>query len=138
MNGISYRVPTSDVSIVDLNVALKTETTYEDICKKMKKASETTLKEILDYVDDEVVSSDFIGDNHASSFDAREGIQVNGHFFKLISFYDNEWGYTSQIFRLISHMYQVNAWCKIKQIVNEKVKRISAVTVRSHERKSIT
>ena len=108
MNGISYRVPTSDVSIVDLNVALKTETTYEDICKKMKEASETTLKEILDYVDDEVVSSDFIGDNHASSFDAREGIQVNGHFFKLISFYDNEWGYTSQIFRLISHMYQVD------------------------------
>ena len=74
----------------------------------MKKASETTLKEILDYVDDEVVSSDFIGDNHASSFDAREGIQVNGHFFKLISFYDNEWGYTSQIFRMISHMYQVD------------------------------
>ena len=108
MNGISYRVPTSDVSIVDLNVALKTEITYEDICKKMKEASETTLKEILDYVDDEVVSSDFIGDNHASSFDAREGIQVNGHFFKLISFYDNEWGYTSQIFRLISHMYQVD------------------------------
>ena len=108
MNGISYRVPTSDVSIVDLNVALKTETTYEDICKKMKEASETTLKEILDYVDDEVVSSDFIGDNHASSFDAREGIQVNGHFFKLISFYDNEWGYTSQIFRMISHMYQVD------------------------------
>ena len=108
MNGISYRVPTSDVSIVDLNVALKTETTYEDICKKMKEASETTLKEILDYVDDEVVSSDFIGDNHASSFDAREGIQINGHFFKLISFYDNEWGYTSQIFRLISHMYQVD------------------------------
>ena len=108
MNGISYRVPTSDVSIVDLNVALKTEITYEDICKKMKEASETTLKEILDYVDDEVVSSDFIGDNHASSFDAREGIQINGHFFKLISFYDNEWGYTSQIFRLISHMYQVD------------------------------
>ena len=97
MNGISYRVPTSDVSIVDLNVALKTETTYEDICKKMKKASETTLKEILDYVDDEVVSSDFIGDNHASSFDAREGIQVNGHFFKLISFYDNEWGYSNKL-----------------------------------------
>ena len=108
MNGISYRVPTSDVSIVDLNVALKTETTYEDICKKMKEASETTLKEILDYVDDEVVSSDFIGDNHASSFDAREGIQVNGHFFKLISFYDNEWGYTSQIFRLIKYMDQVD------------------------------
>ncbi|MFQ9345335.1 MAG: hypothetical protein ACLR2O_06910 [Coprococcus sp.] len=74
----------------------------------------------------------------ASSFDAREGIQVNGHFFKLISFYDNEWGYTSQIFRLISAYVPGGPWCKIKQIVNEKVKRISAVTVRSHERKSIT
>lgn len=108
MNGISYRVPTSDVSIVDLNVALKIETSYEDICKKMKEASETYLKGILDYIDDEVVSSDFIGDSHASSFDAREGIQINGHFFKLISFYDNEWGYTNQIFRLIKHMYQVD------------------------------
>ena len=104
MNGISYRVPTSDVSIVDLNVALKTETTYEDICKKMKEASETTLKEILDYVDDEVVSSDFIGDNHASSFDAREGIQVNGHFFKLISFYDNEWGYARRVVELVKYL----------------------------------
>ena len=108
MTGISYRVPTSDVSIVDLNVALKIETSYEDICKKMKEASETYLKVILDYNDDEVVSSDFIGDSHASSFDAREGIQINGHFLKLISFYDNEWGYTNQIFRLIKHMYQVD------------------------------
>ena len=90
------------------DVALKTETSYEDICKKMKEASETYLKGILDYIDDEVVSSDFIGDSHASSFDAREGIQINGHFFKLISFYDNEWGYTNQIFRLIKHMYQVD------------------------------
>ena len=108
MNGISYRVPTSDVSIVDLNVALKTEITYEDICKKMKEASETTLKEILDYVDDEVVSSDFIGDNHASSFDAREGIQVNGHFFKLISFYDNEWGYSNKLVDLACYMSTVD------------------------------
>ena len=93
---------------MDLNVALKTETTYEDICKKMKEASETTLKEILDYVDDEVVSSDFIGDSHASIFDARQGIQVNSHFFKVICFYDNEWGYTSQVMRLIQYMDQVD------------------------------
>lgn len=106
MNGISYRVPTADVSIVDLNVKLKTTTSYEDICVKIKEASMTYLSGILDYVDDEVVSSDFIGDPHASIFDAREGIQVNGNFFKLICFYDNEWGYTSQIFRLIEYIDQ--------------------------------
>ena len=108
MNGISYRVPTSDVSIVDLNVALKSPTSYEDICRKMKEASENELSGILDYIEDEVVSSDFIGDPHASIFDIREGIQVNSHFFKLICFYDNEWGYTSQIFRLIKYMDQVD------------------------------
>ena len=108
MNGISYRVPTSDVSIVDLNVALRKETSYQDICEKIREASMTYLSGILDYVDDEVVSSDFIGDSHASIFDAREGIQVNTHFFKLISFYDNEWGYTSQIFRLIKYMNQID------------------------------
>lgn len=108
MTGISYRVPTSDVSIVDLNVMLRTEATYEDICVKVREASETNLAGIIDYVDDEVVSSDFIGDSHASIFDAREGIQVNGHFFKLICFYDNEWGYTSQIFRMIQHMYHTD------------------------------
>lgn len=63
---------------------------------------------ILDYVEDEVVSSDFIGDSHASIFDARQGIQVNSHFFKVICFYDNEWGYTSQIFRLIEHMDRID------------------------------
>lgn len=108
MNGISYRVPTSDVSIVDLNVALKSPTSCEDICRKMKEASENELSGILDYIEDEVVSSDFIGDSHASCFDAREGIQVNSHFFKLIAFYDNEWGYTSQIFRLIRYMNRVD------------------------------
>ena len=108
MSGISYRVPTTDVSIVDLNVALKESASYEDICKKVKEASMTYLSGILDYVDDEVVSSDFIGDSHASIFDARQGIQVNSHFFKVICFYDNEWGYTSQIVRLIKYMDQVD------------------------------
>ena len=108
MSGISYRVPTSDVSVVDLNVALKKSTSYEEICKKVQEASMTYLSGILDYVDDEVVSSDFIGDSHASIFDARQGIQVNSHFFKVICFYDNEWGYTSQVMRLIQYMDQVD------------------------------
>lgn len=108
MNGISYRVPISDVSIVDLNVALSKATSYEDICQKVREASMTYLSGILDCVDDEVVSSDFIGDSHASIFDIREGIQVNSHFFKLICFYDNEWGYTCQIFRLIKYMNQID------------------------------
>lgn len=108
MSGISYRVPTSDVSIVDLNVALKQPVSYDEICKKVREASETYLSGILDYVEDEVVSSDFIGDSHASIFDARQGIQVNSHFFKVICFYDNEWGYTSQIFRLIEHMDRID------------------------------
>lgn len=108
MSGISYRVPTSDVSVVDLNVALKKSTSYEEICKKVQEASMTYLSGILDYVDDEVVSSDFIGDSHASIFDARQGIQVNSHFFKVICFYDNEWGYTSQVMRLIQYMDQID------------------------------
>lgn len=111
MSGISYRVPTSDVSVVDLNVALKKPTSYEEICEKVQKASMTYLSGILDYVDDEVVSSDFIGDPHASIFDARQGIQVNSHFFKVICFYDNEWGYTSQVMRLIQYMNQIDRNC---------------------------
>ena len=79
MSGISYRVPTSDVSIVDLNVALKKPASYDEICKKVREASETYLSGILDYVEDEVVSSDFIGDSHASIFDAREFSLFQGH-----------------------------------------------------------
>ena len=108
LTGISYRVPTVDVSLVDLNVVLKKTTTYADICEKVKLASETYIKGILEYVDDEVVSSDFIGDSHTSIFDAREGIELNGNFFKLISFYDNEWGYTSNLLNMIKHMYAVD------------------------------
>lgn len=108
MTGISYRVPTADVSVVDLNVMLKTPTSYEEICRAVKKASETNMKGILEYVDDEVVSSDFIGDPCTSIFDAREGIQLNEKFFKLIAFYDNEWGYSSKILMLIKHMAEVD------------------------------
>ena len=109
MTGISYRVPTADVSVVDLNVVLDTPTTYAEICEKMKEASETYLKDVLEFVDDEVVSGDFLGSWYPSSFDAREGIELNDHFFKLISFYDNEWGYTSNLLRLVSYMAEVDA-----------------------------
>lgn len=108
LTGISYRVPVSDVSLVDLNVELKKPATYEEICEKMKEASETHMKGILEYVDDEVVSSDFIGDPCTSIFDAREGIMLNEKFVKLIAFYDNEFGYSSKILMLIEHMSKVD------------------------------
>ena len=95
-------------ALKDKMSALKQPASYDEICKKVREASETYLSGILDYVEDEVVSSDFIGDSHASIFDARQGIQVNSHFFKVICFYDNEWGYTSQIFRLIEHMDRID------------------------------
>lgn len=108
MTGISYRVPVADVSVIDLNVMTKRSASYEEICAKIKKASETTMEGVIEYVDDEVVSSDFIGDPHTSIFDAREGIQLNDKFFKLIAFYDNEYGYSSKILALIKHMYTVD------------------------------
>ena len=108
MTGISYRVPISDVSVVDLNVKLKKPTSYEEICDKMCEASKTYMKGVLEYVDDEVVSSDFIGDAHTSIFDAREGIEMNSQWFKLISFYDNEYGYSAKTLEMIRHMYKVD------------------------------
>lgn len=108
MTGISYRVPTADVSVVDLNVVLEKPATYEEICKKVKEASETYMKGVLEYVDDEVVSGDFVGDPCTSIFDAREGIELNDHFFKFISFYDNEFGYSSKILEMIKHMNSVD------------------------------
>ena len=108
MTGISYRVPISDVSLVDLNVHTKKATTYSEICKAVKDASEGPFKGILEYIDDEVVSSDFIGDKHTSIFDARQGFELNSNMFKLVSFYDNEWGYSSKIVDLAKFMYEVD------------------------------
>ena len=110
MTGISYRVPTADVSVIDLNVVLKKPASYEEISAKIKEASETHMKGVIEYVDDEVVSGDFVGDPCTSIFDAREGIELNDRFFKLIAFYDNEFGYSSKILELIKHMYAVD--CK--------------------------
>ncbi len=108
LTGISYRIPTADVSLVDLNVKLKKPATIEEIKAKMKEASETYMKGVLEYVDDEVVSGDFIGDPCTSIFDARQGIQLNEHFFKVIAFYDNEYGYSSKCLEMVKHMYAVD------------------------------
>lgn len=108
MTGISYRVPTADVSIVDLNLVLENPTSYEEICAKVKEASETSLKGILEYVDDEVVSGDFIGDPNTSIFDARQGIELNDKFFKLVAYYDNEFGYSCKCLDMMKHMCEVD------------------------------
>src|SRR3982751_5497168 len=96
LTGMSFRVPTPTVSVVDLTVRTVKETSYEEICAAMKKASETYLKDILGYTTDEVVSSDFIHDERSSIFDAGSGIGMSSRFFKLISWYDNEWGYSNR------------------------------------------
>ena len=108
MTGISYRVPTVDVSLVDLNLVLEKSTSYEEICKKVKEASETHLKGILEYVDDEVVSGDFIGDPNTSIFDARQGIELNDKFFKLVAFYDNEYGYSCKCIDMMKYMNEID------------------------------
>jgi glyceraldehyde 3-phosphate dehydrogenase len=106
LTGMSMRVPTLDVSVVDLTVNLLTPTTYADVCAVMKKASETTFKGVVGYTEDEVVSSDFIGDAHISTFDAKAGIQLTDTFMKLIAWYDNEYGYSDKVLCLIEHMFK--------------------------------
>ncbi len=101
LTGMSFRVPTPTVSVVDLTVKTVKETSYEEICAAMKKASETYLKGILAYTADEVVSTDFIHDTHSSIFDAGSGMGLNSRFFKLVSWYDNEWGYSNRCVDLI-------------------------------------
>ncbi len=108
LTGMSFRVPTLDVSVVDLTVQLKESTTYEDICAEVKRASENELKGILGYTEDAVVSSDFLGDSRTSIFDAKAGIMLNDKFVKLVSWYDNEWGYSNKIVDLMMHMDKVD------------------------------
>src|SRR5215470_14374461 len=104
LTGMAFRVPTPTVSCVDLTVRTVKETTYADISAAMKKASETYLKGILGYTTDEVVSSDFIHDSHSSIFDAGSGIELNSRFFKLVSWYDNEWGYSNRCIDLLRYI----------------------------------
>ena len=106
MTGMSLRVPTPNVSVVDLTVKLSKSTSYEEICAAMKTASEGALKGILGYTEDDVVSSDFIGSPFSSIFDAGAGIALNDKFFKLISWYDNEMGYSCRLIDLIEYMEQ--------------------------------
>ena len=101
LTGMAFRVPTVDVSVVDLTCNLEKPATYEEICAAVKKASENEMKGIIEYVDDLVVSSDFIHDEHTSIFDAKAGIQLTDTFVKLVSWYDNEWGYSNKLVDLV-------------------------------------
>ncbi len=101
LTGMSFRVPTPDVSVVDLTVLLKKETSYEEICAAMKTASEGPLKGILGYTEDAVVSNDFVGDPRTSIFDAGAGIQLTPTFVKVVAWYDNEWGYSTKVVELL-------------------------------------
>lgn len=109
LTGMAFRVPTPDVSVVDLTVRLAKPAKYEEICKAMKDASEGALKGVLGYTDEEVVSSDFIGDARTSIFDAKAGIQLSPTFVKVVSWYDNEWGYSNKVLELVARMAKVNA-----------------------------
>jgi glyceraldehyde 3-phosphate dehydrogenase len=104
LTGMAFRVPTPDVSVVDLVVRLDKAASYEDIKKAMKEASESGMKGILGYTEDEVVSNDFVGDSRTSIFDAKAGISLNDNFVKVVSWYDNEWGYSNKVVDLISYM----------------------------------
>ena len=104
LTGMSFRVPTPTVSVVDLTVKTEKATSYKEICDAMKRASETYMKDILGYTGDEVVSSDFIHDRRSSIFDAGSGIELNSNFFKLISWYDNEWGYSNRCVDLVRYI----------------------------------
>jgi len=105
LTGMSFRVPTTNVSVVDLTVRLARETTYEDICHTIRTRADTDLKGIMGYTDDEVVSMDFKGDKRSSIFDSKAGIMLNPTFVKLVSWYDNEWGYSNRLVDLMVYMH---------------------------------
>lgn len=104
LTGMAFRVPTVDVSVVDLTCNLERPTTYEEICEAVKRASENELKGIVEYVDEPLVSSDFTTDMHTSIFDAKAGIMLTDTFVKLVAWYDNEWGYSNKLVDLVCYM----------------------------------
>ncbi|MGL5972113.1 MAG: type I glyceraldehyde-3-phosphate dehydrogenase [Oscillospiraceae bacterium] len=108
LTGMAFRVPTLDVSVVDLTARLEKPATYEEICEVIKEASKNELNGILGYTDEDVVSSDFYGDTRTSIFDAKAGLMLNDKFVKLVSWYDNEWGYSNKVLELIGHMDKVS------------------------------
>jgi len=107
LTGMSFRVPTPDVSVVDLTVRLEKGADYAEICAAMKEASENEFKGILGYTEDAVVSNDFIGDTRTSIFDATAGIQLSPNFVKVVTWYDNEMGYSTKVCELIQYMDSV-------------------------------
>ena len=104
LTGMSFRVPVADVSVVDLTVRLEKPASYEDIKAAMKAASEGEMKGILGYTEDEVVSQDFLGDARTSIFDAKAGIALNNNFVKVVSWYDNEWGYSNKLIDIVQEL----------------------------------
>merc|ERR1712106_339426 len=106
LTGMAFRVPTPDVSVVDLTVRIEKGATYEEICKALKDAAEGPMKGYLGYTNEDLVSSDFIGDSRSSIFDAKAGIQLSKTFVKLVSWYDNEMGYSNRVIDLITYMQQ--------------------------------
>jgi len=123
LTGLSFRVPTNDVSVVDLTASLKTKTDYRSICEAVRKASETNMKGIIEYLDADLVSGDIRGNAHTCVFDEKAGIMLNDHFVKLIAWYDNEWGYSNKILDMLLYMAKVDAEAeaaaKIKKTVKE-------------------
>ncbi len=109
LTGMAFRVPTPDVSVVDLTFRTEKPTSYQEICSAMKQASESEMKGVLGYTEDPVVSTDFTSDSHSSIFDAGAGIELNSNFFKIVSWYDNEWGYSNRVIDLILSMAQKEA-----------------------------
>jgi glyceraldehyde 3-phosphate dehydrogenase len=108
LTGMAFRVPTPDVSVVDLTARLSKPATYDEIKAALKSASENNLKGILAYTEDEVVSTDFLGDTHSSIFDAKAGIALSNTFVKLVAWYDNEVGYSNRVVELVEYMFTVD------------------------------
>jgi glyceraldehyde 3-phosphate dehydrogenase len=106
LTGMAFRIPTANVSVVDLTVLLEKQTSYEDIKNKFKEASENELKGVLDYTEEAVVSQDYVGSTYTSNFDANAGIELNPNYFKIISWYDNEYGYSTKLVELISEIHK--------------------------------
>lgn len=113
LNGMAFRVPVACGSVVDLTCNLKKDTSYEEICQAMKKASETNLKGILGYTEDKIVSQDTIGDSRSSIFDAGAGMMMGKRFVKVVTWYDNEWGYSVRLLDLCAHVAKKDGVCKL-------------------------
>jgi len=123
MTGMSFRVPTRNVSVVDLTALLSTPTTYDDICEAVHKAAAGPMKGVLSYTRDQVVSSDIVGNPHTSILDETAGIMLDDQFVKLIAWYDNEWGYSNKVLDLIQHMYTVDLQSKLQAKPAEQPKQ---------------